>query len=79
MTIRNMARQHREFRSLLDDAEKLRLYAQSVTLHHQTLIASLAKAEALLEHWEKEARDGTTSVIRVEKERDKAKEEAKAA
>ena len=55
------------------------MYAQSVTSHHQTLTASLAKAEASSEHWEKEARDGETSVIRAEKERVEAKQEAKAA
>ena len=75
----NMARQHREFRSRLDDTEKLRLYAQSVASHHQTLTVSLAKAEYSLEHWEKYAREGVTSVIRAEKERDEAKQEAKAA
>ena len=51
MAIRNMARQHKEFQSRLDDAEKLRLYAQSAISKHQALDASLAKAESQLKHW----------------------------
>ena len=74
-----MAHRHQEFWSRLDDAKKLRLYAQSVALHHQTLTASLAKAESSSERWEKEARDGATSVIRAEKERNEAKQEARVA
>ena len=61
--IRNMARQHRQFLSRLDDAEKLQLFAQSAASHHHTLTSSLAKAEASLECWEKEARDGVVSII----------------
>ena len=74
-----MARQHREFQSHLDDAEKLRLYAQSAASHHQSLTASLAKAEASSERWEKEARDGVANIIQAEKERDEAKQEARVA
>ena len=74
-----MAHHHREFQSCLDDAEKLRLYAQSTALHHQTLSTSLAKAESSSEHWEKEAKDGAASIIWTEKERDEAKQEARAA
>ena len=74
-----MARQHQEFQFRLNDIEKLQLYAQSAASHHQTLIASLAKAEASSECWENEARDGAASVIRAEKERDEAKQEARAA
>ena len=70
-----MACHHREFQSCLDDADKLWLYAQSAALHHQTLNASLAKAESSVKHWETEAKDGTTSVIRAEKERVEAKQE----
>ena len=68
-----MARQHREFQSRLDDAGKLRFYAQSTTSHHQSLTASLAKAESTFEQWEKEAKDGVTSVVLAEIERDEAK------
>ena len=45
MTIQNMVRQHREFQSWLDDAERLWLYAQSAVSKHQALDISLAKAE----------------------------------
>ena len=53
-----MARQHREFQSSLDDAEKLRLYAQLAASQHQALNASLAKAKSSSKHWEQEAKDG---------------------
>ena len=38
--------------------------------------ASLTKAESLSKHWEKEAKDSAEGIIRVEKERDEAKQEA---
>ena len=50
MAIRNMARQHREFQSRLDDAEKFRLYAQSAVSKKQALDTSLAKAKSKLKH-----------------------------
>ena len=50
ITIRNMAFQHREFQARLDDAKKLRLYAQSVISKHQTLVTSLAKAKSRSKH-----------------------------
>ena len=68
-----MARHHREFQSHLDDAEKLRPYVQSATLHHQTLNTSLAKVESSAKHWERETKDDAASVIQAEKERDEAK------
>ena len=74
-----MARQHQEFQSRLDDIEQLRLYAQSTASHHQTLKASLAKAESSEKHWEREIKDGMAHVIQSEKERDKAKQEARTA
>ena len=74
-----MAHHHRKFQSHLDDAEKLRLYAQSAASHQQTLNASLDKVESSVEHWEKEARDGAARVIRAKQERYKAMQEAKAA
>ena len=79
MAIQNMAHQHREFQSRLDDAKKLCLYAQSVASHHQTLTASLAKAESSGEHWEREAKEGAISTTRAEKKRDEAKQEARVA
>ena len=51
-----MARQHRELHIRLDDAEKLRLYAQSTVSKHQALDASLVKAKARSKHWEREAK-----------------------
>ena len=67
MAIQNMARQHREFQSLLDDAKKLRLYAQSAVFKH------LAKVESKLKHWKREAKAGAEKIEQVEKERDEAK------
>ena len=77
--VRNIAFQHREFQSRLDDAEKLRLYAQSAASHHQTLNASLTKAKSSSKHWEREAKDIAENVTRTKKERDDAKQEARAA
>ena len=48
-------------------------------MHHQTLTASLSKAESSLERWEKKAKDSATSVIQAEKDRDEAKQEARVA
>ena len=71
-----MARQHREFHAQPDDAEKLRLYAQSAISKHQALDDSLAKAKSRSKHWEREAKAGTEKIARAEKERDEAKKEA---
>ena len=60
-----MARQHRDFRSQLDDAERLRLYAQSAVSKHQALEASLAKAESKLKRLKQEAKDGAEKIERV--------------
>ena len=79
MAIWNMAPQHREFQSRLDDAKRLRLYTQSVVSKHHALEASLAKAKSKLKRLKQEAKDGTEKIERVEKERDKAKKEAKVA
>ena len=73
MAIRNMARQHREFQSRLDDAEKLRLYAHSVVSKHQALGDSLFKAKSKSRHWEQEAKVGRERIARMEKERGEAK------
>ena len=79
IVIRNMARQHREFQSQLDDAEKLRLYAHSVVSKHQTLEASLAKVRSRSKHWDFEAKAGREKIARMEKEMDEAKQETKVA
>ena len=44
MAIWNMTYQHREFQSKLRDAERLRLYAQSVLSDHSALSDNLAEA-----------------------------------
>ena len=65
--IRNMARQHREFQSRLDNAKKLWLYAQSAVSKHQILDASLAKVEAKSKHWKREAKAGAKKIEWAEK------------
>ena len=77
--IRNMAHQHREVQSQLDDAKKLRLYTQSVIFKHQALDASLAKAESRSKNWEREAKADAKKIRRAEKEREEARQEAKVA
>ena len=77
--IRNMARQHREFQSWLDDVERLRLYAQSSVSKHQALDASLAKAESKSQHWKQEAKGRAEKIERAEKEKDEAKKKVKLA
>ena len=57
-TIRNMHRRQREFQSRLDDAEKLRLYAQTTISNHHALDASLAKVKSKSKNWEREAKVG---------------------
>ena len=79
MAIWNMASHHLDFQSRLNDAEKLCLYAQSVASHYHTLNASLAKVESLVEHWEKETKEGATSVNQEKKEMDEVKQKAMAA
>ena len=74
-----MVRRYREFQSWLDDVERLWLYAQSTVSKHQTLDAFLAKAESKSKHWKQEAKTDVEKIKQVEKERDKAKQEAKVA
>ena len=78
-TIRIMACQHRDFRSQLDNAKRLWLYAQSVVSKHQALDASLAKEESKLKRLKQEAKDGAEKIERSKKEKDEAKQEAKLA
>ena len=72
-TIQNMARQHREFQSRLDDVERLQLYAQSAVSKHQALDTSLAKAESKSKHWKQGAKVDAEKIVRAKKERDEAK------
>ena len=71
-----MARQHRELHHRLEDAKKLRLYAQSVFSKHQALDDALVKAKARSKHWEREAKADAGKTWSAKRERDKAKEEA---
>ena len=63
----------------LEDAEKLRLYAQSAVSKHHALEDGLSKANARAKHWERKAEEGTKRITGIEKERDEAKEEAQIA
>ena len=73
--IQNMAHHYREFQSRLDDAKRLRLYAQSSVSKHKALDAYLAKEESMLKHWKQEAKAGAKKIGQAEKERDEAKQE----
>ena len=66
--IRNMARQHKEFQSRLDDVQV-----------KQALNASLAKVKFKSKHCEQEAKADGERIARTEKERDEDKHEAKVA
>ena len=63
----------------IDDAEKLRLYAQSAVFKHQALDASLAKAKSRSKHWEQEATASVEKTVGEEKVRDEAKNEVQVA
>ena len=70
-----MACQHGELHHRLEDAKKLRLYAQSVASKHHAL-EGLGKARAKSKHWERKAKEGIERATTMEKERNEAKEEA---
>ena len=70
-----MAYQHREFRSQLKDAKRLRLYAELAISNQVALSASLKKAEASSRHWESEAKEAVERVVRAEVEKDVAHHE----
>ena len=71
-----MAYQHREFRSRLGDAERLRLYAQLVVSDQKALSASLMEAKASSRSWESEAKESVERAVRAEAEREVARYEA---
>ena len=52
-----MTYQHQEFQTRLRDAERFRLYAQSIVSDHRALIATLAEAESRSWRWENEAKE----------------------
>ena len=63
-----MAHQHRKAHLRLEDAEKLRLYAQSTVSKHHALDNSLVKTKARSKHWEREAKAGVGKCRCREKE-----------
>ena len=71
-----MAYQHREFRSRLGDAERLRLYAQTAISDQKALSASLMEMEASSRCWESEANEAIEREVRAEAERDATHHEA---
>ena len=71
-----MAYQYREFRSRLRDAERLRLYAQSIVFDQKALSASLMEAEVSLWCWESEAKEAVERAVRVEAEKDATRHKA---
>ena len=78
-TIQNMARQHKEFQSRLDDVERLWLDAQSSISKHQALDASLAKVESKMKWWKQEAKADEKKIELAEKEMDNPKQVARMA
>ena len=71
-----MTYQHREFHDRLRDAERLRLYAQSIISDHNVLSASLAEAESSSRHWENEAKGSVERMAYAKTERDVARHDA---
>ena len=71
-----MTYQHQEFQTRLRDAERLRLYAQSIVSDHKMLSASLAEAESSSRHWENEARGSIERMAHAEAERDATRHDA---
>ena len=67
--------QHREFRTWLREAERLRLYAQSAFSDKKTLSASLMEAESKSKRLELEAREAFERETRAEAERDAPRHE----
>ena len=65
-----MTYQHQEFQTQLRDAERLRLYAQSIVSDHRALSASLAEAESSSRCWENEARGSVDRMARAKAKRD---------
>ena len=74
--IQNMACQHRELHLRLEDAQKLRLYAQSIVSKQHALDDTVVMTKAKSKHWEQEAKAGAEKIASAEKEKDEAKEEA---
>ena len=70
-----MTFQHQEFRTWLREAEKLRLYAQSVFSDRKALRAALMEAESKSRRLELEAREAAEMETRAKAKRDVARHE----
>ena len=70
-----MAFQHLEFQTQLREAERLRLYAQSMFLDKKALSASLMEAKSKSRRLELEAREAVERATRAKAERDAARHE----
>ena len=70
-----MAFQHQEFWTRLREAERLRLYAQSMFYDKKALSASLMEAESKSRQLELEVREAVERECRAEAERDAARHE----
>ena len=70
-----MTFQHQEFHTQLRDAERLRLYTQSVFSYKKALSASLMEAESKSRRLESEAREAVDRAVRAEAEGDAAHHE----
>ena len=66
IAIRNMAFKHREFWTRLREAERLRLYAQSVFSDKKALSVALLKVESKSRQLELEAREAVERETRAE-------------
>ena len=71
-----MAHRYKELHLPLDDAEKLRRYAQFVASKQHALKDALDKAKARFKHLERKVKECTERIASAEKEKDEAKEEA---
>ena len=74
-----MTCQHRELHLRLDDANKLRRYAQSAASKNHTLEDALEETKARSKHQERNAKEGIERITGVEKKGDEVKEEARIA
>ena len=74
-----MTCQQRELHHRQEDAEKLRLYAQSAAFMHKALEDGLVKARSKAKYWERKAKECIERATGAKNERDEAKEEAQVA
>ena len=70
-----MTFQHREFRTWLREAERLRLYAQSALSYKKALSATLLEVESKSRWLELEVKEAAERATRAEAERDVARHE----